>query len=104
MYQYLRINLGPDGSSIGSIDLDLLLERVKHCWLKPQHKIKVIQKNVLPKAACVADLGDASDDSMQELDPKIRKCVRRILGLKKSVPDTYIHSRANDGGWESGGP
>ena len=71
---------------------------MKHCWLKPQHKIKVIQKNVLPKAACVADLGDASNDSMQELDPKIRKCVRRILGLKKSVPDTYIHSRANDGG------
>ena len=46
---------------------------------------------MLPKAAYVADLGDASDDSMQEIDAKIQKSVRRIIGLKESVPDSYMH-------------
>ena len=59
--------------------------------MKPQHRIEIIRRNVLPKAAYVADLGDASDDSIQELDAKIRKCVRRFIGLKESVPDSYTH-------------
>ena len=33
---------------------------------------------------------------MQEFDEKVRSCVRRILELKDSVPDSYIHTRVAD--------
>ena len=66
-YQYLGIHMGPVGSSVSSIDVDLLLERVETCLLKPQHKIEIIRMNVLPKTAYVADLGDASDFSKSKI-------------------------------------
>ena len=69
------------------------------CWLKLQHKLEIFRRNILSKAEYVADLGYASNDSMQEFDAKVRRCVRRILEFVKTR--TFTRDQRTEG-WESG--
>ena len=47
----------PNLGLVGSIDLDLLLEQVETCWLKPQHKIEVIRKKRAADSSIRGHLG-----------------------------------------------
>ena len=47
------------------------------------------------------DLSDATNDSMQEFVAKVRNCVKRILNLNDSIPESYTPERRT-AGWESG--
>lgn len=97
-WKYLGINLIG-----GKIDMHLpnirpKLERVENALLKPQQKLEIITKVIVPGLLHQAVLGNSSKTELEEVDILVRKSIRKIMHLPHDVPNCYIHAPVKCGG------
>ena len=98
-FKYLGIKFNPTGKLKTSLgELKLLTDRLLKAPLKPQQKLLLLTKNVLPKFIHQLVLGRVTKGLLQEFDSHIRQCVKTLLHLPVDTPNGYFYTAINDGG------
>ena len=98
-YKYLGLQLQVNkGRTTAEDSLKRMLGRVSTSVLKPQHKLDILKKNIIPKILFETGLEFRSDCLLNDLDIRVRKEIRRWLHLPKDVPVPLFHAEVADGG------
>lgn len=74
------------------------LNRVKNALLKPQQKLEIIGKIIIPSLQHQACLGLSTKEELNSIDTHVRSVVRGLMHLPQDVPNCYIHAPVRCGG------
>ena len=97
-WKYLGIDWIGDKIDKQLPDIRPKLNRVKDALLKPQQKLEIITKVVIPGVFHQAILGNASQEELSSFDTHVRKTVREIMHFPHDLPNAYIHAPVKCGG------
>lgn len=97
-WKYLGINFTGEKIDMQLPDIRPKLDRVKNALLKPQQKLEMISKIIVPSVFHQAILGNASQEELNSVDIQIRKVVREIMHFPHDIPTSYIHAPVRCGG------
>ena len=99
-YKYLGVKIGPYGVLHGQPEekLQTKLDRLLASALRPQQKLIVIRRIVIPSMLYVCTLGDVNKGRLHGLDITLRKAVKKILHLPQDVPSAAFHAEVRYGG------
>lgn len=97
-WKYLGINWIGEKIDKHLPDIRPKLDRVKNALLKPQQKLEVITKVILPGIFHQAILGNASQEELSSIDVHVRNVVREIMHFPHDIPISYIHAPVRCGG------
>lgn len=97
-WKYLGIQLTGEKIDKHLPNITPKLDRVENALLKPQHKLELISKMILPSLNHQAVLGGATQAELISTDTQVRTVVRRIMHLPADVPNCYIHAPVRCGG------
>lgn len=97
-WKYLGIHFTGEKIDKHLPDLTPRLERVKNALLKPQVKIEVISKVILPAIFHQAILGNSTQEELSAIDILVRKTIREIMHFPHDLPNSYLHAPIRAGG------
>lgn len=97
-WKYLGINLTGEKIDKQLPDMQPKLNRVKNALLKPQQKLELIGKVVLPSLFHQAVLGGSTREELSEIDVQVRHVVREIMHFPHDIPISYMHAPVRCGG------
>lgn len=97
-WKYLGIKLSGEKIDKQLPDIQIKLERIKDAMLKPQQKLEIISKVVMPMLYHQAILGNSSQEELSSTDIQVRTIVRSIMHFPHDVPNNYIHAPVRCGG------
>lgn len=97
-WKYLGINWIGEKIDKHLPDIRSKLDRVKNAILKPQQKLEIITKVILPGIFHQAILGNASQEELSSIDIHVRNEVRGIMHFPHDIPISYIHAPVRCGG------
>lgn len=97
-WKYLGIHFTGEKIDKHLPDIAPKLERVKNALLKPQVKIEVISKVILPQIFHQAILGNSSQEELSTIDILVRKTIREIMHFPHDLPNSYLHAPIRAGG------
>lgn len=97
-WKYLGINWTGEKIDKQLPDIRPKLNRVNDALLKPQQKLEIITKVILPAVFHQAILGNASQEELTSIDTHVRKTVREIMHFPHDIPNAYIHAPVKCGG------
>lgn len=80
-------------------DYDVLLDRITKARLKPQQRLTVLTKYLIPKYLHALVLGRLHKRSLEKLDVLTRAAVRRWFHLPNDLPLGFFHAPASAGGF-----
>jgi hypothetical protein len=102
-WKYLGLMFTAEGihSNDRAAQLRGYLERISKSPTKPQQKMYVMQKHVIPKIMYELVLRRSSKKELEQLDNIIRKHMRDWLRLTKDVPWAHFHAPVSMGGLSS---
>ena len=98
-YKYLGIHMGATGRACtsGSL-LQGGLEEITAAPLKPQQRMTLLVKHLIPKLQHVLVLGKVFKTQLARMDRAIRVSVRSWLKLPGDAMDSFIHAPFDSGG------
>lgn len=97
-WKYLGIDWTGDKIDKQLPDIRPKLNRVQNALLKPQQKLEIITKVIIPGVFHQAILGNASQEELTTIDIHVRKTVREIMKFPHDIPNVYIHAPVKCGG------
>lgn len=97
-WKYLGINFTGEKIDMHLPDIVPKLDRVKNALLKPQQKLEIISKMIIPSIFHQAILGNATQEELTSIDIQVRKTVREIMHFPHDIPKSYIHAPVRCGG------
>lgn len=97
-WKYLGIHFTGDKIDKQLPDITTKLERVSNALLKPQVKIAIISKIILPAIFHQAVLGNSSQEELSTIDTQVRKVIRKIMHFPHDLPNSYMHAPIRCGG------
>lgn len=97
-WKYLGFNLTGEKIDRHLPPIQDKLNLVEHAILKPQQKLEIISKIIVPSLTYQAVLGSTAQGELNSIDTQIRTTVRRIMHLPNDVPNCYIHAPVRCGG------
>lgn len=97
-WKYLGVHLTGEKIDKHLPSLQGKLNRVKDALLKPQQKLEIIGKIIIPSINHQACLGLATQDELNSIDTHVRSVVRGLMHLPQDVPNCYIHAPIRCGG------
>lgn len=97
-WKYLGINLSGEKIDKQLPDIQIKLDRIKDAMLKPQQKLEIISKVIMPMLYHQAILGNSSQEELSSTDIQVRTIVRSIMHFPHDVPNNYIHAPVRCGG------
>lgn len=74
------------------------VRKISKAKLKPQQKLMLLKRHVLPKYTHALVLGKASQVTLSTVDKDIRKFTRWWLRFPRDVPTSYLHGTCKLGG------
>lgn len=97
-WKYLGVHFTGDKIDSQLPDIRPKLDRVKNSLLKPQQKLEIISKIILPALFHQAVLGNATEAELKRVDIQVRNTVREIMHFPHDIPICYIHAPVRCGG------
>lgn len=97
-WKYLGIHFTGDKIDKQLPDISSKLERVKNALLKPQVKIELISKVIIPAIFHQAILGNSSQEELSSIDTLVRRTIREIMHFPHDIPNSYMHAPIRCGG------
>lgn len=97
-WKYLGIHFTGEKIDAQLPDISPKLDRVRHALLKPQQKLEMINKIILPSLFHQAILGNATQAELNSIDTQVRKTIREIMHFPHDIPKSYIHAPVRCGG------
>lgn len=97
-WKYLGINWTGDKIDKQLPDISPKLKRVNDAVLKPQQKLEIITKVIIPGVFHQAILGNASQEELNSIDIHVRKTVKKVMHFPNDIPNAYIHAPVKCGG------
>ncbi len=98
-YKYLGVRLRLDHQRLVKLDeLTARLKRVSKSFLKPQQRLAVLKRNLLPALEYELSLGAPTQHQLRRADRLVRSFVKRWLHLPKDVPNSMLHGEVKNGG------
>lgn len=97
-WKYLGINLTGEKIDKHLPPIQDKLNRVKEALLKPQQKLEIISKIIIPSLQHQAVLGSATQEELNSIDTQVRSTVRKIMHFPNDVPNCYLHAPVRCGG------
>lgn len=97
-WTYLGINWTGEKIDKQLPDIRPKLKRVIDAVLKPQQKLEIISKVIVPGIFHQAILGNASQEELSSIDVHVRDTVRKIMHFPHDIPTVYIHAPVKCGG------
>lgn len=79
-------------------DLEAHLDRVDRAPLKPQQRLEVLRRAVVPRHLHELVLGRVTITKLREMDRCVRRHVRKWLRFPKDVPLAYYYASIGSGG------
>ncbi|MES9975877.1 MAG: reverse transcriptase family protein [Candidatus Thiodiazotropha sp.] len=99
-FKFLGINFSARGKASANV-YDLasnMLREISAAPLKPQQRLSILRKNLIPKLKYSLCLGLTHRKTLKSLDITIRKFVRQWLRLPTDTPTAYFHTSIRSGG------
>lgn len=98
-YKYLGSQVAVGGKSPScEEDLTVKLDRISRCCLKPQQKLEILTRNLIPSLLYPLEFNVANEGQLVKADRLIRKSVRKWLHLAHDTPIPMYHALVRDGG------
>lgn len=97
-FRYLGVQFNWKGVARTPLDLEKLLVRLNRAALKPQQKLIVLKKFLLPRLQHQLTFGRLHKGELVKGDKAVRRVVRRWLRLPADCPNSAIHTPARFGG------
>lgn len=97
-WKYLGIHFTGEMIDKQLPDIGPKLERVKNALLKPQIKVEIISKAIIPAVFHQAILGNSSQEELSKIDILVRKYIREIMHFPHDIPNSYMHAPTRCGG------
>lgn len=99
-YRYLgcKIDSCGSGGAPDTAGLALKLGRIGKSFLKPQQRLEILNRNLIPALLYSLEFSDSNGGRLEIADKLIRKAARRWLHLAHDTPTAIFHSKVGDGG------
>lgn len=97
-WKYLGIHWTGEKIDTKLPDISPKLNRVKEALLRPQQKLELVTKIILPTIYHQAVLGNATQEELSSIDKQVRNMVREVMHFPKDIPISYIHAPVRCGG------
>lgn len=97
-WKYLGINFLGEKIDKRLPNIDQYLNRMNSALLKPQQKLEVLNKIVLPKLVHIAVFSNVNKEELSSVDKLVRRYVRKWLYIPHDTPTAYIHAPIRTGG------
>ncbi|CAE1319038.1 unnamed protein product [Acanthosepion pharaonis] len=97
-FRYLGVQFNWKGVARTPLDLDKLLVRLNRAALKPQQKLIILKKFLLPRLQHQLTFGRLHKGELLKGDKAVRRVVRKWLRLPADCPNSAIHTPARFGG------
>lgn len=101
MLLYLGTKIFPWGALNKGSEVPIItkaIQNVKRLHLKPQQKLELIQRYVLPHFVYNLIINAPARGTLQLLDSEIRRIVKEILHLPLSIANGFLYTPKGDGG------
>lgn len=100
MFTYLGEEVNDEGVSRGKLSLQLFehLQKVIRAPLKPQQKMKMMSKYLIPKYISRAQKQSISGKVLEEMDRKIRVFVKKVLHMPPGSSTAIFYTPLKAGG------
>jgi len=97
-WKYLGVYF--EGSKVANrkISLNDDLQKLTRAPLKPQQRIEMLQRTVIPQHLHSLILGRTTMSKLKLLDGHVRRAIRKWLDLPQDVPLAYFYAGIKDGG------
>ena len=98
-YKYLGIRIGPSGRAHSeSTELERCLEEIRRAPLKPQQRLVLLVKHLIPKLQHCLVLGKVYKTQLARMDRRIRVSLRNWLKLPHDSIDAFLYAPVDAGG------
>lgn len=97
-WRYLGALMTSNGLMCANLDLENWLKNVRTSKLKPQQKLYILKTHVIPKLIFGLCVSPMSKLRLHRNDLLIRKTLRKILHLDKSIPIAFFYAPVKGGG------
>ena len=97
--KYLGVHISAGGiAATAPQKLHEGLENISKAPLKPQQRMQILKRNLLPGLTHTLVLGRTNKSQLKKLDLMTRAAVRKWLHLPHDTPTPFFHAKVVDGG------